>query len=161
MRTRVYLDTSIPSFYHTLRKDSKSVARMHWTREWWSEYSKKFKFLTSPAVIAELQRGASEKTVERISLLDGIELLEITNEVEQITNIYIEKLVMPNDPAGDALHLALASFHKVDVLLTWNCQNLANPNKMEHIRLINYELSLSIPLLTTPLNYLSGGESDG
>ncbi len=68
---------------------------------------------------------------------------------------------MPKNPTGDALHLALASFHKVDVLLTWNCRHLANPNKMEHIRLVNYELALPMPLLTTPMNYLSGGESDG
>jgi hypothetical protein len=31
---------------------------------------------------------------------------------------------------------------------------------MEHIRLVNYELGLPMPLLTTPLNYLSGDESD-
>ncbi len=67
---------------------------------------------------------------------------------------------MPNDPGGDALHLALASVHRVNVLLTWNCQHLANPSKMEHIRLVNYELGLPMPLLTTPLNYLSGDESN-
>jgi len=26
---------------------------------------------------------------------------------------------MPLDPQGDALHLALASYHKADFLLTW------------------------------------------
>lgn len=50
---------------------------------------------------------------------------------------------------------------QMEVLLTWNCLHLANPNKMEHIRLVNYELGLSLPVLTTPLNYLSEGESDG
>jgi len=89
------------------------------------------------------------------------ELLEISNEVREIVRIYIRRLVMPSDPTGDALHLALASFYHVDVLLTWNCQHLANPNKMQHIRLVNYELGLPMPVLTTPLNYLGGGESDG
>ncbi|NUQ62784.1 MAG: hypothetical protein HUU20_09860 [Pirellulales bacterium] len=90
-----------------------------------------------------------------------MELLEISPEVNEIVRIYIERLVMPNDPAGDALHLALVSFHRVDVLLTWNCLHLANPNKMQHIRLVNYELGLPMPVLTTPLNYVGGGESDG
>jgi hypothetical protein len=160
MRKRVYIETTIPSFYHTLRTDPESVARMNWTREWWERFADTFDLLSSDAVITELGRGASEKTRERIALLKDIELLEITEKVEEVAAIYIDKLVVPNDPTGDALHLALASFYWVDVLLTWNCQHLANPNKMEHIRLVNFELGLPMPLLTTPLNYLSGGETD-
>jgi hypothetical protein len=67
---------------------------------------------------------------------------------------------MPQDPAGDALHLALASYYRVDVLLTWNCLHIANPNKMDHIRLVNFELGLPMPLLTTPMNFVSGGQSN-
>jgi predicted nucleic acid-binding protein len=133
---------------------------MNWTRQWWSTYANQSNLVSSAAVVAELRRGAGEKTEARVALLKDVELLDIASEVEEITRIYIDKAVMPNDPGGDALHLALASFHRVDVLLTWNCRHLANPNKMEHIRLVNYELGLPMPLLTTPLNYLSGDESD-
>lgn len=66
---------------------------------------------------------------------------------------------MPQDPLGDALHLALASYHKCDFLLTWNCQHLANANKFNHIKRINTMLGLFIPILTTPLELL-GGEED-
>ena len=100
-------------------------------------------------------------TVRSATADDLLAILEISNEVREIVRIYIHRLVMPNDPTGDALHLALASHYRVDVLLTWNCQHLANPNKMEHIRLVNYELGLPMPVLTTPLNYVGGGESDG
>ena len=65
-------------------------------------------------------------------------LLEITRPVEDVAQFYIDRLVMPNDPGGDALHLALAVVHRVDVLLTWNCRHLANPSKMEHVRLVNH-----------------------
>ena len=68
---------------------------------------------------------------------------------------------MPRDAAGDALHLALALFYKMDVLLTWNCKHLANPNKIGHIHQVNKELAMPTPLLMTPLNYLSEGDSDG
>ncbi len=160
MKTRVYIETTIPSFYYTLRTDTESVARMNWTRQWWSEFAPEFTLVSSPAVVAELRRGAGETTGQRISLLKDVELLEVTDQVEDVANVYIDRLVMPDDPGGDALHLALASVHRVDVLLTWNCRHLANPSKMEHIRLVNYELGLPMPLLTTPLNYLSGDESD-
>ncbi len=49
---------------------------------------------------------------------------------------------MPNDPLGDALHLAIASYHKCDFLLTWNCRHLANANKFGHIRRVNVMLGL-------------------
>lgn len=161
MRQRVYIETTIPSFFHTLRTDAESVARMNWTRQWWDENVAEVQLATSLAVLAELRRGTSRKTPERLALLNGIELLEVTEEVLELTSLYIEKLVMPNDPAGDALHLALASIHKIDVLLTWNCRHLANPNKLEHIRLINFGLGLPVPTIATPLNFLGGDDHHG
>ena len=68
---------------------------------------------------------------------------------------------MPRDAGGDALHLALASYYGLDVLLTWNCRHLANPNKFGHIESVNTELGLSVPLLTTPLNCLSEDNANG
>ena len=65
---------------------------------------------------------------------------------------------MPDDPVGDALHLALASYYKCDFLLTWNCRHLANANKFDHIRRINTLLGLFVPALVTPLELL--GEHD-
>ena len=158
MQKRVYIETTIPSFYHTHRTDVESVARMHWTRQWWNENVSTVHLATSAAVIAELRQSSEEQAQARLDLLADLPLLQITGEVERIAQIYINALVMPNDPTGDALHLALASFHKVDILLTWNCAHLANANKIDHIRLVNYELGLPTPLLTTPLNFLSGDE---
>ena len=155
----VYIETSIPSFYHTLRTDPESIARMNWTRRWWQEYAAKSALVTSAAVIDELQQGTGGKNEERISLLDRASVLPITEEVIEIAQVYITKLVMPRDPQGDALHLALASYHKVDFLLTWNCRHLANANKFHHIRVVNFEIGLSCPVLATPLNFLSGGDN--
>ncbi len=160
MPTRVYIETTISSFYHTLRTDPESVARMHWTRQWWAEYGPQFELFTSPAVILELQRGSTEKTSERLALIADLELLDINEAVERIVATYIERRVMPNDPGGDALHLAIVSFYQLDVLLTWNCRHLANPNKMKHIEAVNRELGLPMPLVTTPLNYVGGDDAN-
>ncbi len=160
MRKRIYIETTIPSFYYTLRTDPESVARMHWTRQWWLEYAAESTLVTSAAVIDELCKGRSEKNKERVSLLDQASVLPITDEVIEIAQVYINKLVMPRDPEGDALHLALGSYYKVDYLLTWNCRHLANANKFQHIRVVNFELGLPCPVLTTPLNFLSGGDDN-
>jgi hypothetical protein len=62
---------------------------------------------------------------------------------------------MPANTAGDAFHLAIASFHACDFLVTWNCKHLANANKFAHIRRINTLLGLFVPILTTPVELLS------
>ncbi len=158
MRQRIYIETSIPSFYYTLREDVESKARMSWTRHWWNECSDEFSLVSSAAVIAELRHGGSDKVQDRIDLIKNVHMLPIMEEAEAIAQIYIDKMIMPKDPQGDALHLAVASFYRVEVLLTWNCAHLANPNKFERIRWINFELGLPVPTLTTPLNFLSGGD---
>lgn len=160
--TTVYIETTIPSFYHTGRTDTRSLARNRWTREWWQTLSPHFDLHSSAAVIVELERGTIEELkTQRIELVSDLPLLEITDDVRQVGRIYIERMLMPQDAAGDALHLALASFYAIDVLLTWNCKHLANPNKFGDIERVNRELGLPVPLLTTPLNYLSEDESDG
>ena len=111
---------------------------------------------SSIAVATELRRAESKVTQDRLGLLEGIELFASTSEIQRIAQVYIDKLIMPQEPQGDALHLAIASFHKVDVLLTWNLAHIANPNKFDFITRLNHELGLSTPLLTTPLNYLGG-----
>ena len=160
-RTTIYIETTIPSFYYTLRDDAESIARMHWTREWWEKNAGQSTLVTSVAVIEELQHGSGGLNQDRLSLLDQAMILPITDTIIEIAQVYIDKLVMPRDPKGDALHLAIASYYKADFLLTWNCRHLANANKFQHIRVVNFELGLACPVLTTPLNFLSDGEFDG
>ena len=155
---RVYIETTIPSFYYTLRTDIESRAMQSWSRKWWKEYADQFTLVSSLAVIEELSDGKSEHTQDRIDLVANLEMLPISARIRQITHIYIDRLIMPQDPFGDALHLAIASFHNVDALLTWNYKHIANLNKTYRIRQINQELGLSTPELATPLNYLGAND---
>ena len=153
---RIYIDTSIPSSYYTLRTDEDALTKQRVTRDWWNEYADQFGLTSSTAVIGELTRGKSKATQARCALIENIELLPITGRIQQIVQIYIDRLIMPQDPQGDALHVAIASFHSVDALLTWNFAHIANPNKIQLIQRINHELGLSTPDLTTPLDYFGG-----
>ena len=102
--------------------------------------------------------GTSEKTQARIDLIKDLEMLPAPSRINQIAQTYIDRSIMPQDLFGDAHHLALASFHNADALLTWNCKHLANLNKIYLIRQINQELGLPTPELATPLNYLGADD---
>ena len=156
MQKRIYIETTIPSSYYTLRTDEESLIRQKLTRQWWDEYAELFLLTSSTAVVQELRRGSEPITSNRISLLEDVELFDPTVEISQIAQIYMERLIMPQEPQGDALHLAIVSFYRVDILLTWNCTHLANPNKFDFITRINRELGLTTPELKTPQDYLGG-----
>ncbi len=154
MKPRVYIETTIPSFYYEVRSEAEMVARRKWTRSWWSDCRKDFEVVTSEAVLDELKAGAYDSQEEAIQLLAMIPLLDIVPEVIKIGRRYIDSHVMPSDPTGDALHLAVASYHDCRFLLTWNCRHLANANKFDHIHKVNGDLGLPTPTITTPLELL-------
>ena len=153
-KPRVYVETSIPSFYHELRTTPAVVARRDWTRQWWDDAPAKYELLTSPAVINALSAGIPERSELRLSLIRDLPLLPIEQAITEIAATYVQQKVMPADPIGDALHLAIASFHKCDFLVTWNCAHIANANKFGHIRRVNSMLGLFVPALVTPLELL-------
>jgi len=146
----VYIETSIPSFYHETRQEPEMVARRHWTRQWWHQAAKHYTLVTSEGVIAELQEGEYDTQSEAVKLMADLSRLEVVDEIAAIIDVYLVNHLMPKERLGDALHLALASYHKCDFLLTWNCTH-ANANKFEHIRIINARLGLFVPSLVTPM----------
>jgi len=154
MKSTVYLETTIPSFYYETRTDAEFVAMRDWTRQWWNKRKDGYKCFISIAVLDELESGNHPKKKEKISLISRIDYLEINDEIEEIVEVYIANHLMPQDVVGDALHLAIASFHKMDYLLTWNCSHLANANKEKHVRRINERLRLSTPDIITPLEVM-------
>ena len=157
MKPNIYIETSIPSFYCEVRTEPDNIARREWTRQWWDEYLADYNAYTSEAVIDELEGGAFPGKTDALRLIENLPLLDISEPIADIVATYISHHIMPNDPAGDALHLAIASFYKCDFLVTWNCRHLANANKFGHIRRINTMLGLFVPALVTPLELI--GES--
>lgn len=156
MAALVYVETSVPSFYFEPRTEPEMVARRLWTRHWWDVVRPAYEAVTSLAVLEELGRGRYPTRRQALALMSNVPVLSIDAAVAEIVEVYIVQKVMPRDPIGDALHLAIASFHKCDFLLTWNCQHLANANKFGHIKRVNTRLGLHVPTLVTPLE-LGGG----
>jgi hypothetical protein len=51
---------------------------------------------------------------------------------------------------ADALNVAVASFHKIDYLVTWNFGHLANVRRQARIRLFNTAAGVFVPMIVTP-----------
>jgi hypothetical protein len=160
MNPRVYVETTVPSFYHEVRDEPEMVARRNWTRQWWARATADCELVTSVPVVDELERGDFPSREDCLRLVAPLPLLAVEPAVLEIVQTYIARQVMPRNPLGDALHLALASHHRCDFLATWNCKHLANANKFAHIRRVNTLLGVFVPLLVTPLELLEVDDED-
>jgi predicted nucleic acid-binding protein len=144
----VYLDTTIPSYYYEERPELRLHREI--TRRWWDEERLYYDVYISEIVLMELNSGDYPHKMDIIQLVDKLPVLKIPDEASEIVQVYIDRSIMPRNNLGDAFHLVIASYYKIDFLLTWNCRNLANANKYEHIRLVNTRMGLFIPQIITP-----------
>ena len=137
------------------------VARRNWTRRWFdAARASSDELVANLAVEAELEAGNFPGKIDTLALIADLPLIDLNDSVAEAVDAYISHMVMPNDPTGDALHLAAASFHRCDFLVTWNCRHIANANKFGHIRCVNGILGLGNPALVTPLQLLPEDTTD-
>jgi predicted nucleic acid-binding protein len=148
MKPSVYFDSTFFSFYFDDRVESQH--RRDITIDWWNSQRHFFSPYTSPFVIDEISNPVYPNWEKVSALAQTIPLLTPSDEIEGIINLYLEHKLMPQDDAGDAAHLAMASFYEIDYLLTWNCIHLANANKTNHIRTLNLRMGLLTPEIITP-----------
>jgi predicted nucleic acid-binding protein len=158
MKPTVYLDTTISSYFFDERENLK--LHIDATKKWWNEERENFDILISEETIAEITDGEYPRKTEIVQFISEIQILPYEPQIIEIAQIYLENYLMPRVLKGDALHLAYASFYKIDFLLTWNCNHLANANKRKHIRVINTRLNLAIPDIITPLELFSETTDD-
>jgi hypothetical protein len=85
-----------------------------------------------------------------LKILKTMDKLELTEEVAILADGYISRGIFHRKFMADALHVAMASFHKVDYLVTWNFGHLANVRKQARVRLFNTAAGFFSPVIVTP-----------
>ncbi|WPL18904.1 hypothetical protein Thiowin_03997 [Thiorhodovibrio winogradskyi] len=158
MKPAVYLDTTVPSY---LFDERESIAlHIDITQRWWNEERFGYDIWASEETVNEILAGDYPNKEKVLQFMAGVPILEPNPLIADIAQVYLDHYLMPRVQQGDALHLAYASFYKIDFLLTWNCNHLANANKRQHIRVINARLNLSTPEITTPLELFKETKDD-
>jgi len=148
-RPRVYLDTTVPSYYFDERP--ALITLINVTRDWWDNQRQAYDVWISQATLDEIETGEHPYQAQMLELVRPLNVLDEVPEIDKIATHYIKEKLMPAKVGGDATHLAYASFYRFSYLLTWNCVHLANGNKRQHLEVINGRLKLPVPQILTPL----------
>jgi hypothetical protein len=135
VKPRVYVETTIVSYLVARpTRDVVQLARQELTRQWWDERREDFELYVSPIVVREAGAGDPRAAERRLQRIRDLPRLEVTDEVIALANLLITEGPLPETSVDDAFHLALATVHDVDYLLTWNCAHLANAQMMAAVR---------------------------
>lgn len=121
MKQKVYLETTIPS-YLTARRSRNVVSAAHQrlTREWRDGRRHNFERYVLSIVLREAGSGDLNAAAKRLTVLEGLPILALTDEVTALAKQLVEQLPLPAKAVVDALHIAIAVVHSVDYLLS-NC----------------------------------------
>ncbi|MFN0135543.1 MAG: type II toxin-antitoxin system VapC family toxin, partial [Phycisphaerae bacterium] len=127
MRPALYIETTIPS-YLTARPSRDIVfhAAQQITRDWWDTRRFEYDLYVSQVVLEESADGDPDAARRRLAAIDAIPHLPVTPACADLAKVLSEAIRIPERAFADALHISIATVHRVPYLLTWNCAHLAN-----------------------------------
>jgi hypothetical protein len=147
----VYLETSVVSYLVARpSRDLVTTAHQQLTTEWWLERRARFAVYVSELVLREAAAGDEDAARRRLAALEGIPLLAMTTEALQLARHLVEEGAIPAPAAADAAHVALATAHGMEYLLTWNCRHIANAEMRLRIERACRARGFEPPALCTP-----------
>jgi len=147
----VYLETTIPSYLAAFPSGDLIVAaHQQITHQWWRHARDRFDVFISEAVLGEIQKGDPDGARRRLEVVQELDLLKFTPDVEFLRAAYEQRLELPPRARADALHMAYAVASEMDYLLTWNCRHIANGEAIRRLFHVNAELGRPTPTIVTP-----------
>jgi predicted nucleic acid-binding protein len=146
MKQSLYLETSVIGAY----LDNGEPFRRDLTIRWWEHELPEYRAVVSQLVARELERVTEPHRTGYLKLVRSLEEVELTEEAAILAEGYIARGIFHRKYIADALHVAVASVHKIDYLVTWNFGHLANVRRQARIRLFNTAAGFFVPMIVTP-----------
>jgi hypothetical protein len=145
MKQRIYVDTSVIG-------GCEDEEFSTWSIQLFDEFRKGLKI----AVVSDLTRQELEGAPESVkkillSLPDAnVESVFLTQEAETLAQNYIHDGVVTDRHTADAQHIAIASVERVDVLVSWNFQQIVNLDRIRAFNSVNLRSGYPILEIRSP-----------
>src|SRR5258708_11781840 len=146
MKPSTYLEASVIGAC----LDNGEPFRRDLTIRWWEHELSEYRAVISPLVKRELERIAEPHRTAYLNLIRDLEQVDLPEEAAILAEGYVSRGIFHRKYMADALHVAVASYHKIDYLVTWNFGHLANVRRQARIRLFNAAAGFFLPIIVTP-----------
>ncbi len=132
MKQRVYIDTSVVGGFY-------DVEFKEYTRPLFSKIRNgEIIVLYSDLLERELQ-DAPEKVKNVIKELpvQYVEYIKISDESIALARRYVDENVVGKSSFEDCLHIALATLHRADIIVSWNFKHIVNIRRIRGYNSVN------------------------
>ncbi len=138
MKQRPYVDTSVFGGYYDEEFEE-------FTRPLFDRILKKdFILLFSTVTQDELDSAPADvRDLVRYLKADNTEFIEVTEEAVELATKYISEKVVGQTSYVDCLHIALATIHRVDFLVSWNFKHIVNVERIMGYNSVNIKMDIS------------------
>jgi len=106
---------------------------------------------TAPEAVRDLLDSVPESNVEVVA---------ISPEVDELAASYIEEGAVSSRMRADALHIALATVARVDVLVSWNFRHIVNLRRIRAYNAVNLKRGYPLLEIRSPRELLGDEQRD-
>jgi predicted nucleic acid-binding protein len=149
MKQKVYIDTSVIG-------GCFDIEFKEWSNQLFDEFKNGKKIaVLSDITLDELENARSEVR-NHIKVIPERFITYLTNddETEELADKYIKGGAIPKKSYEDALHIAIATVNKIDVLVSWNFKHIVNLDRIRKYNAINLRNGYPIIEIRNPREIL-------
>ena len=154
---RVYLDPTVISYFvANLSTNTKLAAWQQESRRFWHDFQDQFVFVVSDTVLDEIHRGDAMQAKKRLDAVAQFTVLSKTPAAVALTQQLLAAGAVPKSAASDAEHIAIATVHGVDYLVSWNHKHLVNVHQLRRINRVCEAAGFRPVIICTPTTLMEG-----
>jgi len=148
MKQSVYIESTVISYLAAKpSRDLIVAAHQQLTRDWWDVALPKFDAFISQFVLNEISEGDPEASKARLKSTSLFSLLKMNAD---LADRYFKAIHIPDKARTDAYHLAMATWHGMDYMVSWNCKHIASARVRSIVEHINAAIDYATPVICTP-----------
>jgi len=150
MRQRIYLDTSVIGGY--LDKEFQV-----WSKQLFDEFKTGKKTAVISDITLDELENARQEVRDLLQLIPESSKEYVLNdeEVEELSVAYLKEGAVTKKFHEDALHIAIATINKVDVLVSWNFKHIVNLDRIKKYNGVNLKHGYTILEIRNPREVLN------
>ncbi len=137
-KLNLYIDTSVIGGYFDVEFEEETKLLFQ------SILNNEFHLIFSTVTEDELI-NAPEKVRELLNTIpnENKTRIELTEEAVMLGDTYIAENVVGKTSREDCFHIALATIHKADILVSWNFKHIVNVMRIRGYNAVNLKLGYS------------------
>ena len=153
-KQKIYIDTSVVGGYYDseFKEDTQLLFKEIKQGLFEIVYSTvtEDELLGAPKKVRDLMPSLPQKVITKVGL---------SEEAVNLADAYLKENVVGETSRTDCYHIALATIHKVDILVSWNFKHIVNVARIRGYNAVNMKLGYSTIDIRSPKEIIYSDES--